>query len=323
MDFRNVKSLTIPEGKVKKITSGGVVLWTANNEEPIWTWKLSDPVTSILDKKIEVPNGFDPTTWLVKLTLSVKLSEMSAGNGVVYYFDENSERQSMKIKENEKFTVTARISDTLNVEIPDKVTNNSGFVFYYDPNDICITTAFAIDYEPTEVTLWAAEFIKPELTSLVMVVDDLVAAGELTANGRPLGSNITLSNGITLYGKNICRTAANYNYGDKKYSAAIRIVSSGGMLLDITNYNTLTLIGRSSSATSPRNLRVGNQDSSNADTSSYTNYVDMKFHDPNAGDVTNAVTLAQYDLTTIKNNYGNVIKLWFSGNADICELRLD
>ena len=156
-----------------------------------------------------------------------------------------------------------------------------------------------------------------------MVVDDLVAAGELTANGRPLGSEITLSNGITLYPKDICRTAANYNYADKKYSAAIRIVSSGGMLLDITNYNTLTLIGRSSSATIPRNFRVGGQNATAADTTTYTNYTDMKFHDPNAGDVTNAVTLAQYDLTTIKNDYGNVIKLWFSGNADICELRLE
>ena len=198
MDFRNVKSLTIPEGVVKKITSGGVVLWTAKGDGPD---------------------------------------------------------------------------------------------------------------EPT--------------SPLVMVVDDLVAAGELTANGRPLGSDITLSNGITLYPKDICRTAANYYYGDKQYSAAIRIVSAGGMLLDITNYTTLTLIGRSSSATSPRNFRVGNQNATSADPNSYTNYTDMKFHDPNAGDVSNAVTLAQYDLTTIKNTYGNIIKLWFSGNADICELRLE
>lgn len=320
MDFRNVKSLTIPEGVVKKITSGGVVLWTAKSEEPIWTWTKGE---STSDKTIKAQDGFDPTKWMVKLTLSAKVSEMSAGNGLVYYYDENSEAQSMKYKENEKFTVTARISDTLEVTIVDKVIGPGGFVFYYDINNNYIKTAFSGTYEPTEVNLWNVEFIKPEPTSLVMVVDDLVAAGELTADGRPLGSNITLSNGITLYGKNICRTAANYNYGDKKYSAAIRIVSSGGMLLDITNYNTLTLIGRSSSATSPRNFRVGNQDSSNANTSSYTNYVDMKFHDPNAGDVTNAVTLAQYDLTTIKHDIGNVIKLWFSGNADICELRLE
>ena len=178
------------------------------------------------------------------------------------------------------------------------------------------------------VVLWTAKGYKPDepdepTSSLVMVIDDLVAAGELTADGRPLGSNITLSNGITLYGKNICRTAANYNYGDKKYSAAIRIVSSGGMLLDITNYNNLTLIGRSSSATSPRHFRVGNQNANNADQTTYTNYVGLKFHDPNAGDVTNAVTLAQYNLTNIKNDYGNIIKLWFSGNADICELRLE
>ena len=201
MDFRNVKSLTIPEGVVKKITSGSVVLWTAKSDGP------------------DEPTG-----------------------------------------------------------------------------------------------------------SLVMVVDDLVAAGELTANGSAIGSDITLSNGITLYSKNICRTAANYNYGDKKYSAAIRIVNTvntGGMLLDITNYTTLTLIGRSSSANSPRYFRVGNQSSDYYDPNSWTNYTDMKFHDPNAGSVSNAVTLAQYDLTTIKNNHGNVIKLWFSGNADICELILD
>ena len=321
MDFRNVKSLTIPEGVVKKITSGGVVLWTA--EEPIWTWKLSDPITSILDKKIEVPTGFDPTTWMVKLTLSAKLSELSAGNGAVYYYDKNSERQSMKIKENEKFTVTSVISDTLNVTIIDRVVMSGGFTFYYDNN--YIKTSVNVTYEPTEVTLWAFEFIKQEPTSLVMVVDDLVAAGELTANGSAIGSDITLNNGIILYSKSICRTAANYNYGDKQYSAAIRIMSvdTGAMLLDITNYNTLTLIGRSSSATSPRNFRVGNQNATAQDTTSYTNYTDMKFHDPNAGDVTNAVTLAQYDLTTIKNDYGNVIKLWFSGNADICELRLE
>ena len=323
MDFRNVKSLTIPEGVVKKITSGGVVLWTA--EEPIWTWKLSDPISSILDKKIEVPTGFDPTTWMVKLTLSAKLSEMSAGNGVVYYYDKNSERQSMKIKENEKFTVTSVISDTLNVTILDRVVGSGGFTFYYDNN--YIKSDININYEPTEVTLWAVEFIKPEpeVTSLVMVVDDLVAAGELTASGSTLGSDITLSNGITLYYKNVCRTAANYYYGDKQYSAAIRITNSagGGMLLDITNYNTLTLIGRSSSANSPRYFRVGNQNATAQDTTTYKNYTDMKFHDPNAGSVANAVTLAQYDLTTIKNDYGNVIKLWFSGNADICELRLE
>ena len=324
MDFRNVKSVTIPEGVVKKITSGGVVLWTAKSEEPIWTWKLSDPISSILDKKIEVPSGFDPSTWLVKLTLSVKLSAMSAGNGLVYYHDENSERKSMKIKENEKFTVTAVISDTYDVIIPDKVigpNSSDGFIFYYDNN--YIKTSYIGTYEPTEVTLWAAEFIQPEHTSLVMVVDDLVAAGELTADGRPLGSNITLSNGILLYGKNICRTAANYNYVNKQYSAAIRIVSAGGMLLDITNYNTLTLIGRSSSANSPRHFRVGNQNATSSDSTTYTNYIEMRFHDPNAGSVANAVTLAQYDLTTIKNDYGNVIKLWFSGNADICELRLE
>ena len=174
------------------------------------------------------------------------------------------------------------------------------------------------------VVLWTAKGDEPT-SSFVMVVDDLVAAGELTANGSALGSDITLSNGITLYSKNICRTAANYNYVDRHYSAAIRITNAdtGGMLLDITNYNTLTLIGRSSSANSPRNFRVGNQDANPYNSNTYTNYVDMKFHDPNAGSVTNAVTLAQYDLTTIKNDYGNIIRLWFSGNADICELRMD
>ena len=189
MDFRNVKSLTIPEGKVIKITSGGVVLWTAKGDEP--------------------------------------------------------------------------------------------------------TSAF------------------------VMVVDDLVASGKLTANGSAIGSDITLSNGITLYGGNICRTAANYNYADRHYSAAIRIVTAGslngsnggGILLDITNYTTLTLIGRSSSANKPRNFRVGNQNATSMDSTTYTNYTDMLFHDPNAGSVTNAVTLAQYDLTTIKNDYGNIVKI--------------
>lgn len=198
MDFRNVKSLTIPEGVVRKITSGGVVLWTAKGDEP------TGP--------------------------------------------------------------------------------------------------------------------------LVMVIDDLVAAGELIANGNVIGSKITLSNGIILYSDVICRTATNYYYGDKQYSSAIRIGSRGGtgpMLLDITNYTTLTLIGRSSTATNPRYFRVGNQNATSADTNTFTNYTNMRFHDPNAGDVTNAVTLAQYDLTTIKNDYGNVIKLWFSGNADICELRLE
>lgn len=203
MDFRNVKSLTIPEGVVRKITSGGVVLWTAKGDGP--------------DKPVE------PTS------------------------------------------------------------------------------------------------------PLVMVVDDLVAAGELTASGSAIGSDKTLSNGITLYSDNICRTATNYNYGDKKYSSGIRIINKNncGMLLDITNYTTLTLIGRSTSANVPRYFRAGNQNSRPLDTATYTNYVGLKFHDPNAGDVTNAVTLAQYNLTNIKNDYGNVIKLWFSGNADICELRLE
>lgn len=179
------------------------------------------------------------------------------------------------------------------------------------------------------VVLWKKSY--EPTSSLVMVVDDLVASGELTVNGNGIGSDITLSNGITLYGSNICRTAPNYNYVDRHYSAAIRIVaagsydgsSGGGMLLDITNYTTLTLIGRSSSATKPRNFRVGGQNATSMDSTTFTNYVDMKFHDPNAGDVSNAVTLAQYDLTTIKNNYGNIVKIWFSGNADICELRLD
>lgn len=320
MDFRNVKSLTIPEGVVKKITSGGVVLWTAKSNEYIWTWTKGE---STSDKIIEVPNGFDPTKWMVKLTLSVKVSEMSAGNGLVHYYDENSEAQSMKIKENEKFTVTARISDTLEVTIIDKVIGPGGFVFYNDNN--YIKTTFSGTYEPTKVTLWNAEFIKPKPTSLIMVVDDLVAAGELTASGSALGSDITLSNGITLYSDNICRSAANYNYGDKQYSYGIRIINKNncGMLLDITNYNTLTLIGRSTSANSPRYLRVGNQNATSTNSNSYTNYTNMKFHDPNAGSVTNAVTLAQYDLTTIKNDIGNVIRLWFSGNADICELRLE
>lgn len=174
-----------------------------------------------------------------------------------------------------------------------------------------------------DVVLWTAKGDEPT-SSFVMVVDDLVAAGELTANGKPIGSDITLSNGIKLYSNNICRTASNYNYGYKRYSSAIRIVNAntGGILLDITNYTTLTLIGRSSSATKPRNFRVGNQDT-DYNQGTYTNYTDMLFHDPNAGDVTNAVTLAQYDLTTIKHDIGNVIRLWFSGNADICELRLD
>ena len=180
------------------------------------------------------------------------------------------------------------------------------------------------------VVLWKAKGDEPT-SSFVMVVDDLVTAGELTASGGAIGSDITLSNGITLYGSNICRTAANYNYVDRHYSAAIRIVtaggldgsSGGGMLLDITNYTTLTLIGRSSSASKPRNFRVGGQNATSMDSTTYTNYTDMLFHDPNAGSVSNAVTLAQYDLTTIKNDYGNVIKLWFSGNADICELRLE
>ena len=180
------------------------------------------------------------------------------------------------------------------------------------------------------VVLWTAKGDEPT-SSLVMVVDDLVAAGELTANGSMIGSDITLSNGITLYRSNICRTAANYNYGSKRYLSAIRIAaagnydgsSGGGMLLDITNYTTLTLIGRSSSATKPRNFRVGNQNATSMDSTTYTNYTDIKFHDPNAGNVSNAVTLAQYDLTTFKNDYGNIIKIWFSGNADICELRLE
>lgn len=174
------------------------------------------------------------------------------------------------------------------------------------------------------VVLWTAKGDGPDepTSSLVMVVDDLVAAGELTADGRPLGSDITLSNGIKLYGKNICRTAANYYYGDKQYSAAIRIVPGAGMLLNITNYTTITLIGRSSSWNSPRRFRVGNQNST-TDPTTYTEYADMLFHDPNAGSVENAVTLAQYDLTTIKNDYGNIIKLRFSGNADVCELRLE
>ena len=176
------------------------------------------------------------------------------------------------------------------------------------------------------VVLWVKS--DEPTSSFVMVVDDLVAAGELTATGSAIGSDITLSNGILLYGGNMCRTARNYIYGNKKYSAAIRIVNysnndTGGILLDITNYNTLTLIGRSSSANSPRYFRVGNQNADPFDSTTYTNYTDMKFHDPNAGSVAEAVTLAQYDLTIFKNDYGNIIKIWFSGNADICELRMD
>lgn len=173
------------------------------------------------------------------------------------------------------------------------------------------------------VVLWTAKGDEPT-SSFVMVVDDLVAAGELTASGSAIGSDITLSNGIKLYSANMCRTAPNYNYGAIRYSSAIRIVNAntGGMLLDITNYTTLTLIGRSSSTSNPRYFRVGNQDA-DYNQGTYTNYTNMQFHDPNAGSVSDAVTLAQYDLTTIKHDIGNVIRLWFSGNADICELRLD
>lgn len=159
MDFKNVKSLTIPEGVVTKITSNGVVLWTAQSEEPIWTWVQGESTTG---KRITAPDDFDVTTTAVKLTLSVKVSQFSLGKGTVLYYDENDIAKTMSFQEDEKFTITAKLNDGHIVDIRDGVGNTLGFYFYHLTGSKYIPTAFMGTYEPTEVTLWDVEFIKPK-----------------------------------------------------------------------------------------------------------------------------------------------------------------
>lgn len=67
MDFSSVKAITIPEGSVKKITAGSVVLW----EKRANYTNLFDPSTATINKRISSGGVADCAGYVYTSTISV------------------------------------------------------------------------------------------------------------------------------------------------------------------------------------------------------------------------------------------------------------
>lgn len=102
VDFAGVKSITIPEGSVKKITSGGVVLWQLQTEEyPKEIFDASRKFTGHLSGTSITSSS---NTMYV---MSVDVSQMPAGADVYMDIHGFYRRQSGTLPEIEKIGFSA------------------------------------------------------------------------------------------------------------------------------------------------------------------------------------------------------------------------